>query len=110
MQCTFTITGVAEYMEPVSHLLQSCSCSRPEQCGRVLDVSSTEGYASASHRTRKRDVPAVSAVSGEDRYHPSPYPLVDQFISSQLFKEGVQGHIRKWTWFTQGKLGQERHR
>ena len=68
-------------------------------------MNSSENDARLSHRRWRKDVsPVADAVSGEDRYHPSPYPLVDQFITSQLFREGVQGHIRRWTWFTQGKL------
>ena len=37
-----------------------------------------------------------------ERFNHSPYPLVDQFVTSQLTRGGVQGSIRRWTFFPQG--------
>lgn len=33
----------------------------------------------------------------------SPYPMIDQFITSKLVKDGLTGRIRKSTYFSQGK-------
>ena len=32
----------------------------------------------------------------------SQYPLIDQFITDQLVKDGMTGRIREWTYFSQG--------
>jgi hypothetical protein len=45
----------------------------------------------------------LSAVPLEG-YSSSPFPEIDQFISSILNIGGVQGSIRRWSYFTQGEL------
>ena len=37
-------------------------------------------------------------------FNHSPFPSVDSFITSQLTKGGVQGSIRRWTYFPTGAL------
>ena len=39
----------------------------------------------------------------ETGFYHSPFPLVDSFIVSKLTKGGVQGSIRRWTYFPKGR-------
>ena len=45
---------------------------------------------------------STGEVGLEMGFSHSPFPLVDLFITSQLTKGGVQGSIRRWTYFPQG--------
>ena len=50
-------------------------------------------------RSSRQVSPGPSPLEG---FNHSPYPLVDQFVTSQLTRGGVQGCIRRWTFFPQG--------
>ncbi|XP_077999309.1 DNA-directed primase/polymerase protein-like [Glandiceps talaboti] len=48
--------------------------------------------------------PKTTAEDVVEGLQNSPYPDLDDFITTQINKGGIQGEIRKWTYFTQGGL------
>ena len=83
-----------------------CWCCRFEHCTRILDTSK-HTVKDEPKLPRKRphhalDATSVSSTAVAEGRGSSPYPLVDQFITKQLNKEGVQGVIRRYTFFPQG--------
>lgn len=46
--------------------------------------------------------PKWTAEESETGFIHSPFPLIDSFITSKLTKGGVQGSIRRWTYFPKG--------
>ena len=61
----------------------------------ILDTPSVIGCA---------QVPVSPPPTAAEGRGPSPYTLVDQFITRQLNRGGVQGTIRRWTFFPQGMV------
>ena len=57
-------------------------------------------------RPSRQVSPGPSPLEG---FNHSPYPLVDQFVTSQVTRGGVQGSIRRWTFFPQGTAHFKRH-
>ena len=43
----------------------------------------------------------AAAIEG---YNKSPYPEVDEFVTSLITQDGARGVIRHWTYFQQGEL------
>ena len=74
-------------------------CIRYERSARVLEFKSPN---SKQKRKRMQSSDAAHPASTEEGYSHSPYPRVDQFITSLLTRGGVQGSIRRWTYFPQG--------
>ena len=67
---------------------------------RILDNDSST-RSSTKHKPGK---PRHSTPTNEPQgYSLSPFPVVDHYITSQLTRGGVQGHIRRWTYFPQGR-------
>ena len=54
------------------------------------------------HTDLPASVTATSASTCEEGYSSSPYPPVDSFITSCVTKGGIQGAIRRWSYFQQG--------
>lgn len=103
-------------------MLLTAHCSF-ESSLRVLDFpSSTSSTARLSQDdnlrwSRKRSHDSVASApaplttdscavavpsAGTEGIGASPYPSVDQFITGQLNKGGIQGSIRRWTFFPIG--------
>ena len=102
-------------------MLLTSHCSF-ESSLRILDFpSSTSSATSLSQgdilrQSRKRPHDSVDSIpaalttgsgaavpsAGTEGTGASPYPSVDQFITGQLNKGGVQGSIRRWTFFPIG--------
>lgn len=75
---------------------------RVESAVRILGCDiRTHQKQSASEKST--GTPFEDSATSEEGFSQSPYPSVDQFITSQLSKGGVQGAIRRWTFFPQGK-------
>lgn len=55
-----------------------------------------------SGRRKPPSALAAAATSSCEGYSSSPYPLVDRFIIGCVDKGGVQGDIRRWSYFQQG--------
>ncbi|KAI4878677.1 hypothetical protein NFI96_030340, partial [Prochilodus magdalenae] len=63
----------------------------------VPERSSTESHCSPQHK-----VPQSSEFAGE--HQPSPYKEVDEFVQRLVLKDGIQGSIRRWTYFVSEQL------
>ena len=61
-------------------------------------ADSEVSMASSNSATVSEEAQAATGFSQ------SPFPSVDSFITSQLTKGGVQGSIRRWTYFPTGAL------
>lgn len=84
-----TGTGQAKLLH-LAGTYRSRSTPVPETASTSLDGS--------SKRTTKADEEL------ETGFTHSPFPVTDSFITSKLTKGGVQGSIRRWTYFPKGKL------
>ncbi|XP_048585081.1 DNA-directed primase/polymerase protein isoform X2 [Nematostella vectensis] len=77
-----------------------------QENGRDVKVITCD--ISDSRRKRKSAIGRSSQCSqSEDAmtgYELSPYPSIDEFVRTVIDRDGVQGHIRKWVYFPQGKL------
>lgn len=79
------------------------SCSFGTMPPRILSFESP-GSSRRRHQSNVPGITAASAKNCEEGYSCSPYPLVDKFINSCVSRGGVQGGIRRWSYFQQGTL------
>lgn len=90
----------SEYLLFLDSLVSNVSMQVGGKDVRVLTCGSCEKSCKRSSRMDARDSSSLS----QHGYEHSPYPEIDNFISSVLTKGGVQGQIRRWVYFPQGKL------
>ncbi|EDO27840.1 predicted protein, partial [Nematostella vectensis] len=86
-------------------------CSELHETFRFITSPNTDesDLPSKTPRLDDKSSPSQNIVqsSGEDAmtgYELSPYPSIDEFVRTVIDRDGVQGHIRKWVYFPQGKL------
>ncbi|KAL9982229.1 hypothetical protein ACROYT_G004254 [Oculina patagonica] len=73
--------------------------------GKDVKVLTCDSCAKSSKRSsQKGSQDSDSPASSQSGYEHSPYPEIDQFILQVINKGGVQGEIRRWVFFPQGKL------
>ena len=77
------------------------SLFRVESAVRILGCD-IRTHQKQSDSEKSTGTPFEDSATSEEGFSQSPYPSVDQFITSQLSKGGVQGAIRRWTFFPQG--------
>ncbi|XP_069123432.1 DNA-directed primase/polymerase protein-like [Argopecten irradians] len=66
----------------------------------TFDSGRIQCHSSLGHRKDgKQDT--TETLGGR---HHSPYPEVDNYITSRIQRDGVQGHIRHWTYFSEGEI------
>lgn len=78
-------------------LLRMASSCSSEKMPRILSFESP-----TSGQRKPPSAAAAATTSSCEGYRSSPYPLVDRFITSCVNKGGVQGAIRRWSYFQQG--------
>lgn len=68
--------------------------------------SNSSGHSVQSQTTAElsAEIPSSSTAEAETAtgFSHSPFPSVDVFITSQVARGGVQGSIRRWTYFPTG--------
>ena len=69
------------------------------KASKASDDFPTPTEVSLSATSRSSAEAEVESATG---FYHSPFPSVDIFITSQLTKGGVQGSIRRWTYFPTG--------
>lgn len=98
-------------------LMDSLVCNVSyDHCAKILDPPfakniklskpdhSTSTTVQATGQYCQTEPLGSSPTQLEEGYCVSPYPSVDHFITSQLVRGGQFGTIRRWTYFSQGKL------
>ena len=79
----------------------------------IWQTTKAKSSSASNHSTQSPTPIEVSTVSSNSTavsdqaksatgFNHSPFPMVDLFITSQLTKGGVQGSIRRWTYFPAG--------
>jgi len=73
--------------------------------GKDVTVLTCDSCVKSSKRScQKESQYSDNPSSCQSGYEHSPYPQIDNFISQVINKGGVQGEIRRWVFFPQGKL------
>ncbi|XP_022537487.2 DNA-directed primase/polymerase protein [Astyanax mexicanus] len=69
---------------------------------RILTCDIPERTSAGSPSSALPKGPQNSELAGEQE--PSPYREVDEFVLKLVFKDGIQGGIRRWTYFVSEQL------
>ncbi|XP_072526428.1 DNA-directed primase/polymerase protein [Salminus brasiliensis] len=69
---------------------------------RILTCDVSERPSAGSHCSAQHKGPQSSELAGEQQ--PSPYKEVDEFVLKLVHKDGIQGSIRRWTYFVSEQL------
>lgn len=73
--------------------------------GKDVNVLTCESCGKSSKTPIKGEAQDLSTqVPSQSGFEHSPYPIIDLFVSSVINKGDVQGVIRRWVFFPQGKL------
>ena len=79
--------------------VSSCCSARVDgHSVRVLAFDECRKSPRSSQKDRTSGTPDIS----DSGYNHSPYPHIDEFVSQNVCKGGVQGQIRRWVYFPQG--------
>lgn len=85
-----------------------CGLALPQTAQRsktklpIVSDHSVQSLPTDKVATSSSSSTALAKAESATGYSHSPFPSVDVFITSQLTKGGVQGSIRRWTYFPTG--------
>uniref|UniRef100_A0A4W4G4I7 DNA-directed primase/polymerase protein n=1 Tax=Electrophorus electricus TaxID=8005 RepID=A0A4W4G4I7_ELEEL len=69
---------------------------------RILEFDAPEMSSAGFHCSAQHRVPQGSELAGEQQA--SPYKELDDFVLTLVYKDGIQGSFRRWTYFVSEQL------